>query len=43
MRLLRIFRRTILRIDPNCGWCGGSGYWHGKPCIQCNPVVVDDD
>jgi hypothetical protein len=19
-----------------CDWCGGSGYWNGKPCIKCN-------
>lgn len=27
---------TRIAIDKNCSWCGGSGYWEGKPCIKCN-------
>jgi hypothetical protein len=34
---MRSFIRALLRrIDANCSWCGGSGYWNGYPCIQCN-------
>lgn len=37
--LARVLAR--LGIDPNCTWCGGTGIWNGKPCIQCSPVTVD--
>lgn len=43
-QFLRRIRRVVMRIDPNCTWCGGSGYWvDGNPCIKCNPVQIDPD
>lgn len=37
MTVLTDHTQVIRDIDKNCGWCKGTGYWHGKPCIKCNP------